>query len=160
MFSSRTVPPSQASRLSICGIDRMRQQGVPKHRTKYEGAGPMGCLLGTHEGAAQGPRTLGQEYPHQYRGSKCRAGAGPPQACCPGGENRSVWGRQASLPPRNGAVRLENYVRLQPMFWLVSLGLLVGRLPPLLCGPHGSGWTPTLTKPCSEATVSTSNISN
>lgn len=98
----------------------------------------MGCLLGSHEGAGQGLRTLGEEYAHQYKGSKCRAAAGPPQACCPGGENRSVWGRQASLPPRNGAVGLENYVRLQLLFWLVFLGLPAGRLPPLLL------WSPWL----------------
>lgn len=33
--------------------------------------------------------------PHQYRGSRCRVGAGPPQACHPGGENRPELGRQA-----------------------------------------------------------------
>lgn len=77
------------------------------------------------------------KHPHQYKDSKCRAGAGPPQARHPGERTGQNWeGRQASFPSqcaRNGTVRYKNYIRVLTLSWMVSF---IPLDPMALAGPQ------------------------
>lgn len=87
----------------------------------------------------RGPWAAEGQCPHQYRGSRYRAGADPPQACHPGGENGAESGRPVSLPShyaRNGTGGEDSYSRNSQPACLLCF-----------CHPHGSGRTPTLTNP-------------
>lgn len=70
--------------------------------------GPWDAFWVLMKGAGQGPRTLGEEYPHQYKGSKCRQLLVLGMLSC---GRQQVSLRKGRLPflPRNGAVGLENY---------------------------------------------------
>lgn len=60
------------------------------------------------------------KHPHQHKDSKCRAGAGPPQARHPGGENRPELGQSGTNVTREFSL----YPGLSPLFlWTLWLWL-------------------------------------
>lgn len=87
-----TIHSKHHGLLSTCGVKRPRHLGSASEQRVV---GPWGAFWVLIKGQAKDHWGSGDKYPHRCRGSRCRAGAGPPQACHPGGENGPELGRQA-----------------------------------------------------------------
>lgn len=122
--------------LRICGEKRPRLLGSAQEHTHIR-------LLGTPEGTGHGLRTGGGGGGDEILTDIRTASV----------EQVLVHHRHAILGERAGQ-NWDNQVQKSHKSPVSILACLL-----YSCGPYGSGWTPTLTKPCSEVSVSISNTS-